>query len=464
MTKKNTRGVARLIESEIEKVEIVLAAKSIPDTLQKMAEDLAKIEADDVMPLLDQMKAALGPQATNRFSQAVTAKVRELLDTVKLTKDAIDVEITNLENIANGEPGNDMAMDAAPEMDGPPAPPASDVGTNVPPASDEDVPADNLAMDDFKDGGAAGRMRKESATRRLSPAVRKLRESTNPDAMILAAFRGQLQAGRKVLESAKRVSRTFEIDLDDVVSIVREAKTAKRPFDKKASVKEAKQKLIYRAKWNPQTHWFDILDMNDRVVAKDVAANETKAKKIAADYRPGTVIEAVGVPPKTPDDMRANQDAQQQQGQAQKDAGKPVAKVVPAGNKPVEPAQTPSAATAPNVPGTVVTKAPLVPNMTKPPVPGRNPVDPNAKPVPGQPKPQPNGQPNGQPNVKPGQEEANEETDGVVEAPKTTKTGGSSITLFSKTKPLPAPGGTLMGSAPMTLGETKLLRRIMKNS
>ena len=38
-------GVAYLIESELEKAGLVLAAKAIPDDLQSMAEALAKIEA-----------------------------------------------------------------------------------------------------------------------------------------------------------------------------------------------------------------------------------------------------------------------------------------------------------------------------------------------------------------------------------------------------------------------------------
>ena len=50
------------------------------------------------------------------------------------------------------------------------------------------------------------------------------------------------------------------------------------------NILEKKQHLRYRARWNAKNMWYDIVDMNDRVVAQDVSPNQEHAKAIAATY------------------------------------------------------------------------------------------------------------------------------------------------------------------------------------
>ncbi len=57
------------------------------------------------------------------------------------------------------------------------------------------------------------------------------------------------------------------------------------------NIVENKHALRYRARWNPDNMWFDIVDMNNRTVVKDVSPNERRAKEIASQYYPGMVIE-----------------------------------------------------------------------------------------------------------------------------------------------------------------------------
>ena len=54
-------------------------------------------------------------------------------------------------------------------------------------------------------------------------AIKRLRKSDNPDAMIFETFRKKLTETRDAQLAAIRTARTFAIDIDDVVSIVREA-------------------------------------------------------------------------------------------------------------------------------------------------------------------------------------------------------------------------------------------------
>jgi hypothetical protein len=75
----NKKGLAFLIESELERAEVVLAAKGITTKLQGMAEDLSTMEAKDIMPMLDSFRETFGPQAADQFSQVSTTKIRELI-------------------------------------------------------------------------------------------------------------------------------------------------------------------------------------------------------------------------------------------------------------------------------------------------------------------------------------------------------------------------------------------------
>jgi hypothetical protein len=106
---KETR-IAYLIESEIEKAEVVLAAKAITTKLQDFAESLSTIEAKDIMPMLDSLRQTFGPQAADQFSHVATAKIRELIGAVQASKNAIDSEVSRLEQMVNGGDSSDVAM------------------------------------------------------------------------------------------------------------------------------------------------------------------------------------------------------------------------------------------------------------------------------------------------------------------------------------------------------------------
>jgi hypothetical protein len=58
--------------------------------------------------------------------------------------------------------------------------------------------------------------------------VRKLRESSDPDALVLKSFRTKLAETRDAQHAAIRTARMFAIDVDDVISIVREAAKCKK--------------------------------------------------------------------------------------------------------------------------------------------------------------------------------------------------------------------------------------------
>ena len=237
-------SLAFLIENELEKAELVLAAKSILDKFQNMAEDLAKIEADDIMPILDQLKATFGPDVSKRFNDVATAKVRGVIEATKAAKDAISTEVQRMEGGVDGEPMNDMASmdDPAPDM-GTGADAGVDMGTDTGDLGDATMPDDGAAEEDlgddttdpdlddgdelsigdeaFTDDGksAAGRAKKESIIR---SNINMLRESADPDMLLVKVFRMHLGEGDTADKAVRKIAESFALDVEDVVDTIRE--------------------------------------------------------------------------------------------------------------------------------------------------------------------------------------------------------------------------------------------------
>jgi hypothetical protein len=222
--------VSFLIENELERAELVLNAKSITDKLQDIAEDLAKVEVQDLMPMLDPMTAAFGPEISERFNQVTTEKIRGLVEAVKLAKEALGTEVNRLESILNGEtPANDMVTDAgAPDMDAP-APvdaPDDDAMTDAaaPAQSKASDEMDDIFGDDQREGNPAGRAKKEVTPTKESALSR----TPDPDRMVLEAFRRRLAEGNSPARAARMTATRFGIDPSDVAMIVREATNTRR--------------------------------------------------------------------------------------------------------------------------------------------------------------------------------------------------------------------------------------------
>jgi hypothetical protein len=89
--------------------ELILVAKNMVEELQKMAEDVAQMQTDDLMPLVEKIKVEFGQDVGQQFNDAADAAFTALLDAVKTGKDAL----SNAQGILSGEapaamPGADM--------------------------------------------------------------------------------------------------------------------------------------------------------------------------------------------------------------------------------------------------------------------------------------------------------------------------------------------------------------------
>lgn len=147
-----------LMEQDLDQAELVLAAKDMVDRLQKMAEDLASMQVEDLMPLTDAMRESFGTEQAEMFSQTADATLASALETIKATREGMDQAVMVL--TGEGAPMNDMM--------GGEMPPAGDMGDPMadPMGDDMAVPAeDEFAGDEAAagmEGEPLGRIPKES--------------------------------------------------------------------------------------------------------------------------------------------------------------------------------------------------------------------------------------------------------------------------------------------------------------
>ena len=105
-----------LFEQDLDQAELVLAAKDMGDRLQKMAEDLASMQVEDLMPLVAAMKEQMGPEKAGAFESSADAAISGALESVKSAKESHDNAVLALQGEAPIETDMDMDMEEpAPE-------------------------------------------------------------------------------------------------------------------------------------------------------------------------------------------------------------------------------------------------------------------------------------------------------------------------------------------------------------
>jgi len=226
-------GLAFLIEDALERSEVVIAAESIVEKLQSIAEDLANLEAKDIMPLFDALTNAFGPEIAQKFNAVATEQVRQLVGAVQTAKASLDGEIVRLKKGVEGGSMDDMSMGdslpAAP-MGGPGGePPPGGPSPEPSPGGLADVPPPDMAsgpeeMEPAGIGPSIGRARKESIETKgklLRNGRRKVTEFTqpphesvnlNPNLENLSLFHGG--AGR-LAQGIANMIRTDKLSLDE---------------------------------------------------------------------------------------------------------------------------------------------------------------------------------------------------------------------------------------------------------
>lgn len=209
--------------NEMEQAEIVLAAKAVTDALQDMAEKIAKVEADSILPLLDSIRTHFGPQYADKLSADAQASLNAVLDAVKVAKDQIGSNIDNMQGIVTGEgAGNDMANNVGvPDEETPATDDGAATDMAAEPGAEATPASPDVGVQDVDDAFAdapVGRSAKESLQQR---AINMLREAKDPDAILIsetARLSKKIGTAKAINEVAKR----FSVDASDIVAIIKD--------------------------------------------------------------------------------------------------------------------------------------------------------------------------------------------------------------------------------------------------
>jgi len=143
--------------ADLDQAEVLLAAKQVADDLQKMAENLASMQVEDLMSITNAMKEEIGLAEAEAFNMAAEAAIGGALEAVKSANDGVN----NALMVAQGQaPADDMAMDMGMDPEAPAEDPMPDME-----APEMDAPEDEFGGADAADAMAddTGREMKEDA-------------------------------------------------------------------------------------------------------------------------------------------------------------------------------------------------------------------------------------------------------------------------------------------------------------
>ena len=178
--KMKAKSESVVMEDDLEQAEVMLAAQELVDELQKMVEDLAEMQVQKLMPIVDAMKEQVGFETAEAYNQGAEAALAGLLDQAKAAKEMLE----NATLTARGE--------------GPAAPMPTDMGmepevTDVPDAGDMDM---DMGDDFGADDAAAGEENTVGRELKAESALNRMEKKAIAEARVLAAK-------KKVLEAAK---------------------------------------------------------------------------------------------------------------------------------------------------------------------------------------------------------------------------------------------------------------------
>ena len=142
---RTSRKVNEQSGEDLAQAELILVAQNMVDELQKMAEDVAQMQTDDLMPLEEKLKTTFGQEQGSAFGQSADETFSALLTAVKQAKDALSNAVGVLKGEApamGGMPGMGDEGGIEPSMTdlGEPAPAGDDFGMADAASGEEELP------------------------------------------------------------------------------------------------------------------------------------------------------------------------------------------------------------------------------------------------------------------------------------------------------------------------------------
>ena len=171
-----------VMEDDLEQAEVMLAAQELVDELQGMVEDVAEMQVQKLMPIVDAMKEQVGFEQAEAYNNAADGALAQLLDAMKTAKGAVE----NATLTARGE----APQEAMP----------TDMGMDAP-ADDMDMDKTELDPIEGEDEFGAD----DAAAGEDNPVGRELKGES-----ALADMEGKALSEKKFLESKDRLFKMVE--------------------------------------------------------------------------------------------------------------------------------------------------------------------------------------------------------------------------------------------------------------
>lgn len=86
---RTPRKINEQTGEDLAQAELILVAKNMVDKLQDMAEDVAGLQTDELMPLAEKIKVTFGQDQGQQFNDSADAALGALLEAIKTAKDAL---------------------------------------------------------------------------------------------------------------------------------------------------------------------------------------------------------------------------------------------------------------------------------------------------------------------------------------------------------------------------------------
>ena len=172
--------VAESVDEEgVEQAKVILAAQEMNDELQKMVERVAEMQVQDLIPLVDAMKAELSMEQAEAFNNAVEGALGSLLDSVKNAKEGVENAILAAQGQA---PATDMEMGGEMDME------VDMDGMDADAPEEDDFSGDDAAAD--ADGEPEGRELKAEGVEAFDTMLEELQAKVNENGEV---SRGDLE-------------------------------------------------------------------------------------------------------------------------------------------------------------------------------------------------------------------------------------------------------------------------------
>ena len=134
-------GEHMLTEGELGEAEVILAAKTITDTVQKMVEQAGKIANEQLPALIVAIRDQIGMEQSEAYKTSVTQVIGELVTQLSTARDQLDTSVLALTGQAVQ---TNMAM---------PTPSAPDDGEGPTADAGAEPAGDDFAASDAESGG-----------------------------------------------------------------------------------------------------------------------------------------------------------------------------------------------------------------------------------------------------------------------------------------------------------------------